>query len=64
MAWRKRKRFVALRVLASSIHTDAATEARERFTEAALIKPVAIRNIPWAGEQRDRKGRGWRRALL
>lgn len=37
----KRKRFVALRVLASSFHADAATEARGRFTEVAFIKPAS-----------------------
>lgn len=36
----KGKGFVALRVLASSFHADAATEARGRFTEATFIKPA------------------------
>lgn len=53
----KRKRFVALRVLASSFHADVATEARGRFTEAAFIKPAGCPRQPSGLEQRD-TGRG------
>lgn len=55
---------MALRVLASSFHADAATEARERFTEAAFIKQASRPRHPWGLEQRDREGRGWRLPLL
>lgn len=52
----KRKRFVALRVLASSFHTDAVTEARGGFTEEAFIKLAGRPRHPSGLEQRDREG--------
>lgn len=52
----KRKRFVALRVLASSFHADAATEAGQRFTEAAFIKPAGR---PGQASGLEQTGKGW-----
>lgn len=51
---------MALRVLASSFHADAAAEARGRFTGAASIKPAGHPRHPSGLEQRDRGRRGWR----
>lgn len=51
---------MALRVLASLFHTDAATEARGRFTEAAFIKPTIGPRHPSGSEQRGKGGAdGW-----
>lgn len=51
---------MALGVLASSFHADAATEARGRFTEAAFIKSAGRPRHPSGSEQRERGGRSWR----
>lgn len=47
---------MALRVLASSFHTDAVTEARGGFTEAAFIKLAGRPRHPSGLEPRDREG--------
>lgn len=49
---------MALKVLASLFHTDAATEARGRFTEAAFIKPTIRPQHPSGSEQREKGGAG------
>lgn len=55
----KRKRFVALRVLASSFHTDAVTEARGGFTESGIHQAGwSHPRHPSGLQQRDREGRG------
>lgn len=55
------ERSVALRVLASSFHADAAAEARGRFTEAAFIKPASRPQHPSGLEQKTEEGGagGW-----
>ena len=52
---------MALRVLASSFHADAAAEARGRFTEAAFIKPASGPQHPSGLEQKTEEGGagGW-----
>lgn len=58
----KRKRSVALRVLASSSHADAVTEARGRFTESGIHQAGwSHPNIPQACSRETGKGGadGW-----
>lgn len=50
---KKRKRFVALEVLASSFHAYATAEARGRFTEPHSSSRLVAHNIPpaWSRER-------------
>ena len=57
-----RKRSVALRVLASSFHADAVTEARGGFTESGIHQAAGLtHDIPQACSRETGKGRadGW-----
>ena len=54
----KRKRSVALRVLASSFHADAVTEARGGFTESGIHQAAGLtHDIPQACSRETGKGR-------
>ena len=58
----KKKRSVALRVLASSFHADAVTEARGGFTESGIHQAAGLtHDIPQACSRETGKGRadGW-----
>ena len=53
----KRKRSVALRVLASSFHADAVTEARGGFTESGIHQAAGLtHDIPQACSRATGKG--------
>lgn len=57
----KRKRFVALRVLASSFHADVATEAGEGLQKRHSSSQLVAHDSPQAWSRETQKGgaRGW-----